>query len=335
MSYSSEPNATAIPLLHGDDKIVLHNGDLSGIFVQGGDGSDIVKIDTPVRLTDTLLDGGDDIGSADGFVDRVEFKQWTGDLNGSQFHNWEQIRLHDTSAITWLDDNISTGVESGMDASSGLPYGLIVDDNSRLNFYHDFVINGNLHNGAIVDLQDGNASGTVLKIEGDYTASFGEIYLDTVLNNASPSISDMLVVEGSTSGNSVLNIANIDGTGGQTPTGDNNGILVIEVHGDSNGTFTLDSPLQAGDYRYHLLKGSNGNWYLQSIKDEPTPTPKPIITPTPTPTPSPEIPDESTDEKNCSCDTYKSDSIGVGVYFILCIIMMFVITGSTLLAKEN
>jgi len=473
VDYASEQNISAIPLRHGDDTIRLHDADLRHGYLQGGDGSDVLSIYTPVLIEGSTLDGGDDCSAADGFVDRVEFEQWSGDLNGSQFHNWEQIRLHDASAITWLDDNISIGIENGIDASSGLPYGLIVDDNSRLNFYHDFTIDGNLHNGAIVDLQDGNASGTVLKIEGDYTASSGQIYLDTVLSNASPSISDMLVVKGSTSGDSVLKITNIEGTGGQTPIGDNSGILVVEVHGDSNGTFTLDSPLQAGDYWYRLIKGSNGNWYLQSIKAQPslkvtkesdtktiiiqyntsgeiisfqpqtihytikigntgnipldnivvqdkllngtfldiiyqsgdlnndnvldpqeiwiyttvytpdaksllaqpaltnsvivntsaftnmdtftassensihisgqkiictpTPTPTPALTivPTPTPTPSPEIPDEPTDEQNCSCSDYKSDSVGVEGYALFCFFMLFIGMGRIMLAKED
>ena len=470
VDYASEQNVSAIPLRHGDDTIMLYDADLRHGYLQGGDGSDVLSIYTPVLIEGSTLDGGDDRSAADGFVDRVEFEQWSGDLNGSQFHNWEQVRLHDGSMITLVDDNISTGIDSGVDASSGLPYGLIIDDSSQLNLYHDFVIDGNLHNNAILNLQDGNASGTVLTIEGNYTALSGEIYLDTVLNDATPSISDTLVVEGSTTGSSVLNIVNIGGTGGQTPTGDNTGILAIEVHGDSNGTFALSAPLQTANYWYHLVKGSNGNWYLQSERktyiltlqktlsanaDEdgsgdislgdtltytitaintgnttlhqievtdtritpsihsctavapgktcvlegnytvtqsdvdakeinnnasatsaenvfdtatnlttpvaqqtptppatptPSPTPKPIPCPTPntipspapapstsiqTPTPPSNIANESTDEQNCSCDTYKSDSVGAGVHFMLSIIMMFVVIGSTLLAKEN
>lgn len=264
VDYASEQNVSAIPLRHGDDTIMLYDADLQQGYVQGGDGSDTLSIHTPVLLVGSTLDGGDDRSAVDTFIDRVQFEHWTGDLNGSQFYNWEQIRLHDASIITWMDGNISTGTDGGIDVSSGLPYGLIVDDDSQLNFHHDFIIEGNLHNAAIVNLQDGNVSGTVLRVKGDYTASSGEIYLDTVLNNAAPSMSDTLVVEGSSSGTSVLTIFNNGGNGGQTPTGDNSGILVVEVNGDSNGIFTLSAPLQTADYWYHLFKGSNGNWYLQS-----------------------------------------------------------------------
>ena len=264
-SYVSEPNATAIPILHGDDRIVLHGGDASGILIQGGHGSDTLTIDTPVMLTGTTLDGGDDRLAADTFVDRIEFEQWLGDLNGSQFHNWEQIRLHDASAITLVDNNISAGIDGGVDASSGLPYGLIVDDRSQLNLYHDFTIDGNLHNDAIINLQDGNVAGSVVTVKGDYHASSGELYVDTVLNDATPSVSDKLVIEGDTAGVTTLNVNNIGGAGGQTPTADNSGILVVEVHGNSNGTFALNAPLETPEYWYSLVKGSNGNWYLQSI----------------------------------------------------------------------
>ena len=249
---------------HGDDRITIEEADMSGIIVNGGHGSDILTIYTPVMLTGTTLDGGDDRSVADTFVDRIQFEQWMGDLNGSQFHNWEQVWLHDATMITLLDSNISTGIDSGVDASSGLPYGFIIDDRSQLNLYHDFMIDGNLYNNAILNLQDGNASGTVLAVKGDYTASSAELYLDTVLNNAAPSISDKLLIEGNSSGTSVLYIDNIGGMGGQTPTTDNSGILVVEVNGSSNGTFTLSGPLQTSTYWYHLFKGSNGNWYLQS-----------------------------------------------------------------------
>jgi len=59
--------------------------------------------------------------------------------------------------------------------------------------------------------------------------------------------------------------------GGETPTGDNEGILVVEVRGASNGEFYLESDLSAGEYFYKLVKGSTGNWYLQSYKILPPP----------------------------------------------------------------
>jgi len=247
---------------HGDDNITIYDADLSGIVVNGGHGSDTLALFAPVMLAGTYLDGGDDGSSADGFVDRVIFEQWAGDLNGSQFHNWEQVVLLNASNITFSDTNITVSGDSGIFLSR--PYGLILEDNSQLNLYHNFLVDGSLHNRAVLNLQDHNASGTILEVSHDYTAEGGELYLDTVLNDGTSTISDVLRVKGSTAGNTVIYINNVGGSGGQTGTGDNEGILLIEVNGTSAGTFVLDDTVEAGDYLYRLKKGSNGNWYLQS-----------------------------------------------------------------------
>jgi hypothetical protein len=262
--YGSEPNATAIPLQHGDDRITLEEADVRGIVVQGGDGSDTVQVETLVRLFGTIFDGGDDHSQADGFVDRLVLDQWSGDLNGSLLRNWEQIVLDRVSDIEWQDDNVSVGFEAGTDAASGLPYGLIVRNNSRMQVNHDFLVDGNLHNRAIIDLRNGGIPGTTLRVQHDYGAVDGQIHLDTVLNGASPGISDRLHVQGSTSGVTQLQIENAGGTGAPTPSGDNQGILVVQVDGVSAGNFMLAAPVTAGDYRYNLHKAANGNWYLQS-----------------------------------------------------------------------
>jgi len=137
-AYASELNASMTPFLHGDDTIILHDGDFSGILIQGGDGSDKVVIETPTNITATTLNGGDDRDSADTFVDQLSFKQWTGDLNGSQLLNWEQMVLDDNSKITFLDNNLSLGTNTGLDVVSGLPYGLSIQNNAELFIDHSF-----------------------------------------------------------------------------------------------------------------------------------------------------------------------------------------------------
>ena len=266
-SYASELNTSMTPLLHGDDTILLHDGDYSRILIQGGDGSDKITIETPVTITDTLLDGGDDKDNADTFVDQLHFMQWSGDLNGSHLVHWEQIVLDDTSDITFIDTNIAVGNNTGIEPLSNLPYGLSIQNNATLNIFHDFFIDGNLHNASVLNLQDAGIPGKVVTISNDYTSDNGALYLDVTLNDASPSIADKLIVQGNTQGTTTLYINNINGLGGQTPIGDNNGILLIEVKGQSNATFQLSSVLHVGKYNYILHKGSDGNWYLQSEKD--------------------------------------------------------------------
>ncbi len=264
MPYPSEANASTIAR-HGDDTISIHAGDLRGIMVDGGHGSDRVTFFSGVQLTDTNISGGDDRSPVDGFVDVLTFYGWTGDINGSQLPNWETIILENASVLTVTDTHLSTGAEPGVDGGTHLPYGMVIRQNAVWKIPHDFDLDGNLKNSATIDIQtDGGQAGTTLRLQHDYHGNNGVIKLDTVLNDASPSLSDRVYIEGDTEGNTRLHIDNAGGTGGQTPTGDNVGILVVEVHGDSNGTFALDVPLETSKYRYRLVKGSNGNWYLQS-----------------------------------------------------------------------
>lgn len=261
--YESEANATTISL-HGDDTILLYAGDLSDIVINAGHGSDLAEIHDKVIVAGTTIDGGDDRSIADGFNDTLVFNHWTGDLNGSLLVNWETIIFGSGSTVTLLDKTLSTGNETNI--LSGNYYGLILQDNGSLKMTHSFNIDGNLYNHAMIDMQaDSNQPTSVLSIQNDYQSNFGTIYLDTVLNDAVTSLSDKIVIQGDTHGTTLLTIDNINGLGAQTTTGDNEGILLIEVHGNSaNNAFELAHPLHAGDYTYTLKKGSNGNWYLQS-----------------------------------------------------------------------
>ncbi|WP_295417798.1 pertactin-like passenger domain-containing protein [Sulfurovum sp.] len=268
--YASESNTTAIPLRHGNDVIDLLDADLSGIMIHGGDGSDKVSIDTPVIITDTTIDGGDDRSMANGFTDQLLFDQWSGEINGSSLLNWEQIILDNSSVITFLDMNLSTGYEYGIDPKTQLPYGLILQNYATLKQTHDFTIEGNLHNSAIIDMQDTDTPGTTLNVANNYTSDGGELYMDVTLNDASVNIADKLHVMGNTEGMTTLHLKNIDGLGGQTPTADNTGILLIEVLGTSNGTFVLNKAYEVGAFKYTLNKGSNGNWYLRSEEKIPS-----------------------------------------------------------------
>ncbi|GGB11854.1 hypothetical protein GCM10011491_44720 [Brucella endophytica] len=143
-----------------------------------------------------------------------------------------------------------------------------------------------LSNAGDVSLQ-GTAPGTTLTITGDYTGQGGVVSLNTALGDDN-SKTDRLVVKGNTSGTSTLVVNNVGGTGDQTQQ---QGIKVIEVDGNSNGTFKLkgdyvyhgDQAVTAGAYAYRLFKGSasaatggtasiaaadaidESDWYLRSV----------------------------------------------------------------------
>ncbi len=130
------------------------------------------------------------------------------------------------------------------------------------------------------------ASYKTLTIRGDYTGNNGLIALNTYLNSDN-SPTDRLVVQGSTAGSGSLRINNTGGLGALT-TGD--GIKVVEVQGNSAGTFALTGRVAAGLYEYSLYRGgiadpADGNWYLRNVLVPPQPGPVPPEPTPPGPTP--------------------------------------------------
>lgn len=120
----------------------------------------------------------------------------------------------------------------------------------------DLTLNG----GSVVNF--GHADGEpwqMLTINEDFTGNGGKLVFNTVLNDDT-SETDKLKVLGNTAGNAFVAVNNIGGTGAQTIEG----IEIIEVAGNSDGTFEKAGRIVAGAYDYNVVqKGSN--WYLTSF----------------------------------------------------------------------
>lgn len=130
--------------------------------------------------------------------------------------------------------------------------------------------------GAIA-LTDGAANDT-LTIDGHYKGG-GALELDTVLG-AGPAGADVLHVKNDVEGAGAtrikMNLAS--GVAGAATTG--NGILVVQVDGDSPaGGFTLDGTVWHNGFLYEL-KQVGKNWYLQS-RAAPNPAGSSSATPVP------------------------------------------------------
>ncbi|MEJ5025574.1 autotransporter outer membrane beta-barrel domain-containing protein [Brucella anthropi] len=124
----------------------------------------------------------------------------------------------------------------------------------------------------------GGTGGTVLNIAGNYTGNGGMMTVNTVLGG-DDSKTDMLKVDGDTSGSTKLYVNNAGGSGAQTV----NGIKVVDVSGSSNGSFSLANSYKTKDgqqavvggaYAYTLQQGSkrtpaDGDWYLVSHVEGP------------------------------------------------------------------
>lgn len=120
----------------------------------------------------------------------------------------------------------------------------------------DLTLNG----GSVVNF--GHADGEpwqTLTINEDFSGNGGKLVFNTVLNDDT-SETDKLKVLGNTAGNAFVAVNNIGGTGAQTIEG----IEIIEVAGNSDGTFEKAGRIVAGAYDYNVVqKGSN--WYLTSF----------------------------------------------------------------------
>ncbi|CQI88276.1 autotransporter protein [Yersinia rohdei] len=117
-----------------------------------------------------------------------------------------------------------------------------------------------LNNGGTVKF--GGIGGNTLTIAGDYIGNNGLLNMNSVLEDDS-SITDKLIIGGSTSGSTSVQVNNLGGSGAQTL----NGIELITVAGNSAGEFTQSGRIVAGAYDYYLERGmgsNDANWYLQS-----------------------------------------------------------------------
>lgn len=101
----------------------------------------------------------------------------------------------------------------------------------------------------------------------------GTVVLNTVLGNDT-SVTDNIVVNGNTSGNTFVKVNNAGGNGDWTL----NGIRVVEVKGLSDGTFTKSGRIVAGAYDYSLEK-KGADWYLTNQYVAPPTEPKTPVTP--------------------------------------------------------
>jgi outer membrane autotransporter protein len=246
----------------GDDTFSWSGGNWHFGFY-GTNGSDTANISVSTYDgTSHVLDGGDDLSIADGWLDTLTFK---GGINaeayGANILNWENIII-DNATIAITDGTLDVGTAGEASTGLSLINGGVLDASMGL------IVNGNVVNGAVITMQDGT-TGDTLTINGDYTGNSGTLQVDTVLGDDTSS-TDTLVVNGNASGTTGIVINNTAGAGTQTT----NGILVVDVSGTSdteafllgNGDYVLSSgedAIVAGAYGY-ALRQIGDDWYLQS-----------------------------------------------------------------------
>lgn len=220
-----------------------------------------------------------------------------------------------SGTVNVVAGTLQAGVATGFGANLLSPAVFNVGNAGTLDLAGFSSIFSGLSNAGTVSLGGNGQAGTTLSLvysifgggDGSYTGEGGTLQLNTVLGG-DDSVTDRLVITGSSSGQSWLQVNNVGGQGAATVEG----IEVISVAKESDGVFNLQKPVVAGAYEYLLHKGgkqdpADGNWYLRSeavsvpeipVPEKPKPeTPEPEK---PTPekpkpeTPEPEIPTPET-----------------------------------------
>lgn len=179
---------------------------------------------------------------------------------------------HVNGGTLWITDQGAIGAEGSDRAiyvaegatfggQNGTANGSVKNDGT-VKFDDTLTLNGNVTNAGILSSGDasggGSAAGNTLIVNGDYTGKGGKLVINTRLGDDS-SLTDRLVVNGDTSGDTTVHINNAGGNGAQT----DKGIKIIDVAGASNGEFTQGNQVQINAYEYRMYK-DEGDWYLRS-----------------------------------------------------------------------
>ncbi|MFZ5246924.1 autotransporter outer membrane beta-barrel domain-containing protein [Enterobacter bugandensis] len=131
-----------------------------------------------------------------------------------------------------------------------------------------------LNAGGTINFQHAeDAAWQTLTINEDYTGNGGKLVFNTVLSDDT-SETDRLIVEGNTSGRTAVDVNNIGGAGAQTVEG----IEIVSVGGNSEGTFEKASRIVAGGYDYNVVQKGK-NWFLTSLAEPVDPPVDPVDPP--------------------------------------------------------
>jgi autotransporter family porin len=190
------------------------------------------------------------------------------------------------------ETRLSLAIASGAQwtGATAIVRDLSLDSGGAWNITADSQVDALRNHGGVVAFTPAvPGSVATLTIKGDYDGKDGLFAMRARLGD-DDSQADLVHVMGNTSGSSRIAVASLGGEGADTV----DGIPLVRVDGQSDGTFELAGRAVAGPYEYFLHKGSvkepgDGAWYLRSTR-EPDPVVDPAIDPPVDPEPDePEV----------------------------------------------
>lgn len=203
----------------GNDTFAWRNGGLirgSVLMADGNDKATLTNLSEVFLGSNPLLDGG--VGT-----DTLTFDSSTTALP-ARYANWETVSLTNGSRMDLAGEMVLGDSTSGtgtlnLDASSTLT--------STSGTVRPFATGqlATLNNAGTLDMTTGNSRATdTLTVRGNYVGNAGKLSLQSVLGNDASSSDKLVVVQGTMSGTTQINITNLGGIGALTQQ---NGIQVV------------------------------------------------------------------------------------------------------------
>lgn len=249
----SGANATGIKSIQGDSTLSLQDSAIEakdGVAIRAINNTGLtVNLDRSALSGKTLLQSGNP-NDAKAVVGRVSINasnqsQLSGDVNVNPAQTTD-------SAIALNSGSSWRGTAEGL-------HRLSLSDNSQWDLTQSGNVGSISLDNATINMTAPGTGYSELTV-GDLTSHNGTIAFKTHLMDDS-SQTDQLHITGDYTGNSAVTVRNAGGTGAKTLQG----IQLIQVDGNVNGTFTQKGRIAAGAYDYFLKQENDGKtWSLNS-----------------------------------------------------------------------
>ncbi len=227
----------------GDDTGIWSAGTMASF--QGGTGSDTLELTAASYNGSQILDGGDDLSAADGWIDTLHFNGVTAAVAAGSLRNWENVVISGGN-LSFVGNALTVG----SDPSTGLS----IASATILNIGGAFTLTGNLNNQGMLSLLNG-APGDSFHVSGNYQGS-GQLLVDVDFGSAT---ADTIVVAGD-AGSGTTGIVINDVSSGFASGED---ILLVDIGGNSApDAFSLvGGSMSSGAFVYDLGR-VNGDFLL-------------------------------------------------------------------------